>query len=467
MATEDEEWKKLSTEDRCVHKQWKARVSGYEDAAKLFKQIDDEKSPEFSRYLGLIKKFVSDSNAVGQEKGLEAALAYVENYAHAGKTVNDVMSGIVTKCIAAPKTKTRELAMQITLMYVEIEKYEAVQEELIKGMDQKNPKIVAACITAVTAALKEFGSKIVNPKPLIKKIQTLFADRDKSVRDEARLMVVEMFKWIGPALRSQLNNLQPVQVTELEAEFAKVEGQKVTPTRYIRSQQEKQAKLAAETEEAEGDEDVEEEGYSTPTLDPYDIADPVDILSKLPKNFYEQLEAKKWQERKEALELLEKLIKTPKLENGDYGDLIRALKKIIQKDTNVVVIALAAKNLACLANGLKKRFQQYAAFCVPTLLEKFKEKKQNVVLAIREAIDAVYDSITVEVILEDVVEALNSKNPSVKAETASFLSRAFAKTSPTSLNKKLLKTYSAALIKNINEPGRFHFFYYSLLLFHF
>uniref|UniRef100_A0A1Y1JZU4 TOG domain-containing protein n=2 Tax=Photinus pyralis TaxID=7054 RepID=A0A1Y1JZU4_PHOPY len=452
MATEDEEWKKLSTEDRCVHKQWKARVSGYEDAAKLFKQIDDEKSPEFSRYLGLIKKFVSDSNAVGQEKGLEAALAYVENYAHAGKTVNDVMSGIVTKCIAAPKTKTRELAMQITLMYVEIEKYEAVQEELIKGMDQKNPKIVAACITAVTAALKEFGSKIVNPKPLIKKIQTLFADRDKSVRDEARLMVVEMFKWIGPALRSQLNNLQPVQVTELEAEFAKVEGQKVTPTRYIRSQQEKQAKLAAETEEAEGDEDVEEEGYSTPTLDPYDIADPVDILSKLPKNFYEQLEAKKWQERKEALELLEKLIKTPKLENGDYGDLIRALKKIIQKDTNVVVIALAAKNLACLANGLKKRFQQYAAFCVPTLLEKFKEKKQNVVLAIREAIDAVYDSITVEVILEDVVEALNSKNPSVKAETASFLSRAFAKTSPTSLNKKLLKTYSAALIKNINEP---------------
>lgn len=198
---EDDEWKKLSLEDRCVHKSWKARVNGYEEVTKVFQQIDDEKSPEFAKYLGLIKKFVTDSNAMGQEKGLEAALAFVENYIYAGKTVNDVMSGVVSKCIAAPKTRTRELAMQITLMYIEIEKYEAVQEELIKGMDQKNPKIVAACITAITSALKEFGNKIITAKPLIKKIQQLFGDRDKGVRDEARLMVIELYRWIGPALR--------------------------------------------------------------------------------------------------------------------------------------------------------------------------------------------------------------------------------------------------------------------------
>ena len=36
----------------------------------------------------LIKKFVADSNAVAQERGLEAALAYVENCDAAGKQVN-------------------------------------------------------------------------------------------------------------------------------------------------------------------------------------------------------------------------------------------------------------------------------------------------------------------------------------------------------------------------------------------
>lgn len=64
-------------------------------------------------------------------------------------------------------------------------------------------------------------------------------------------------------------------------------------------------------------------------MDPYDLADPTDILTKLPKDFYESIESKKWQDRKEMLENLEKLLQTPKLENGDYGDLIRALKKVV------------------------------------------------------------------------------------------------------------------------------------------
>ena len=64
------------------------------------------------------------------------------------------MSGIVAKCIAAPKTKTKELAVQVTLMYIEIEKHEAVQEELLKGTEAKNPKIVSACISTITLALR-------------------------------------------------------------------------------------------------------------------------------------------------------------------------------------------------------------------------------------------------------------------------------------------------------------------------
>lgn len=57
---------------------WKARVAGYEEAVKLFNGLD-EKSQEFSRYAGLLKKFVTDTNAVAQEKGLEAVYAFVEN----------------------------------------------------------------------------------------------------------------------------------------------------------------------------------------------------------------------------------------------------------------------------------------------------------------------------------------------------------------------------------------------------
>lgn len=64
---------------------WKARLSGYEEALKLFQRIGDERSPEWGKYLGLMKRFVTDSNAVAQLKGLEAALVFVENAHLAGK----------------------------------------------------------------------------------------------------------------------------------------------------------------------------------------------------------------------------------------------------------------------------------------------------------------------------------------------------------------------------------------------
>ena len=52
---------------------------------KLFRSQDSDKSPEFSKYLGLIKKFVVDANENAREKGLEATLAFVEEAHVAGK----------------------------------------------------------------------------------------------------------------------------------------------------------------------------------------------------------------------------------------------------------------------------------------------------------------------------------------------------------------------------------------------
>jgi cytoskeleton-associated protein 5 len=59
---------------------------------------------------------------------------------------------------------------------------------------------------------RDFGTKIVSIKPILKQLQTLLEDRDKTVRDETKLLVVEIYRWIGPALKPQLTNLKPVQV---------------------------------------------------------------------------------------------------------------------------------------------------------------------------------------------------------------------------------------------------------------
>ncbi|CAH2087902.1 unnamed protein product [Euphydryas editha] len=445
---EDEnEYKKLPTEEKCVHKLWKARVAGYEEAIKLFNQIDDEKAPEWNKFLGLIKKFVTDSNAVAQEKGLEAALVFVENCGHAGKTTGEVMSGIVAKCIAAPKTKTKDLALQVTLMYIEIEKHEIVEEELLKGMEQKNPKVVAACISALNTALKQFGNKVIAIKPMVKKIPILLADRDKGVRDEMKALVIEMHRWIGAAIEPHIASLQAVVQQELRESFS---SGGASPTRYLRSQQHRvrDTPAADSTDGGADDEDAETGGGDSADVDAYDLLDPVEILSKLPKDFYDKLEAKKWQERKEALDSLDNLLKNaPKLEPGDYADLVRALKKVITKDTNVMLVALGGRLLGALASGLRARFAPYACACVQAALEKFKERKPAVVAALREAVDAIYPCTNLEAIMEDMLAAFENKNPSIKAESALFLARALCHTQPAAFNKKLIKAYVAGLLK--------------------
>lgn len=450
---DDSEWMKLPIDQKCEHKLWKARLNGYEEAVKLFQKMD-EKSPEWSKYLGLIKKFVTDSNAVAQLKGLEAALIFVESAHIAGKTTGEVVSGVVNKVFNQPKARAKELGVDICLMYVEIERGEPVQEELLKGLDNKNPKIIVACAETLRKALSEFGSKTVALKPIIKVLPKLFESREKAVRDEAKLFAVEIYRWIRDALRPPLQNINSVQLKELEEEWVKLPQTAAKQSRFLRSQQDLKAKFEQQ-QAAGGDADAggDDGDEAVPQVDAYELLSAVEVLSKLPKDFYDKIEAKKWQERKEALEAVEVLVKNPKLEAGDYADLVKALKKVVAKDTNVLLVALAAKCITGLATGLRKKFGTHATHVVPTILEKFKEKKPHVVQALQEAIDAIFLTTTLQTISEDVLAVMDNKNPSIKQQTSLFLARSFRHCMPSALPKSLLKPFCAALLKQINDSA--------------
>lgn len=68
--------------------------------------------------------------------------------------------------------------------------------------------------------------------------------------------------------------------------------------------------------------------------------------------------------------------------------------QVITKDSNVMVVALAGNVVTGLAKGLRKGFQSYSSFILAGILEKFKEKKLNVVNSLRDAADAVYLTVS-------------------------------------------------------------------------
>ena len=87
----------------------------------------------------------------------------------------------------------------------------------MNGFKNKQPKIIAACAEALSTALKQFGSKVINIKLLVKAMPPLFDHRDKVVREAAKGLAVEMYRWLGPALKPILEGaLKPVQVSNMQ-----------------------------------------------------------------------------------------------------------------------------------------------------------------------------------------------------------------------------------------------------------
>uniref|UniRef100_A0AC34FD49 TOG domain-containing protein n=1 Tax=Panagrolaimus sp. ES5 TaxID=591445 RepID=A0AC34FD49_9BILA len=184
----------------------------------------------------------------------------------------------------------------------------------------------------------------------------------------------------------------------------------------------------------------------------WDFADPVDILSKLPKNFQELIASKKWQERKEALELLQNLAtENVRLDpTTSYKEIVQTLSKILAKDSNINVCATAAKCIAQLAKGLRTNFAPYVPNVTSVIFEKFKEKKSTLRDPLIEAIDAVYASTNIDAMCDDVAVAIVKQNPNIKIQTNQFLHRVF-KACVEVPPKKAIKTLTPLIVKCTGE----------------
>lgn len=91
-------------------------------------------------------------------------------------------------------------------------------------------------------------------------------------------------------------------------------------------------------------------------MDAYEFAEPANILPDLNKEFWEGLASKKWSERRDSLQRLKALAGQPRLAPGDFGEVLRELKKVILKDSNVVCVGEAILCIGSFAKSLRSNF---------------------------------------------------------------------------------------------------------------
>lgn len=121
----EEDFSILPVAERLEHKNWKARLSGYETLIKTFQATASDNDPVFRSYVSnsdLLKKMVTDANAVAQEKGVEAVVNLLKFSGESAANTRDVVvPALVDKCLGSARAGTKTQALELILQYVEIE----------------------------------------------------------------------------------------------------------------------------------------------------------------------------------------------------------------------------------------------------------------------------------------------------------------------------------------------------------
>ena len=460
---QEEDFSQLPLPDRFAHKNWKVRKEGYEAATKEFEITPNESDPAFRPFIqdpNLWKAAAGDSNVAAQQEGLAALCAFLKFGGHqaAARSRNFTIQPLYEKGLSSTRPAAKAHALEALLLYIELDKSDPVIEELLPALSHKQPKIIAATLSAITAIYHNFGVKTVDYKPVLKVLPKVFGHADKNVRAEATNLTVELYRWLKEAMKAVFwSDLKPVQQQDLEKLFEKVKEEPAPKQeRFTRSQQAAMAVHADRPEHETGEaEAAEVEDENTVVIDAFDLAEPIDVYSRVPGNFLENIASTKWKERKEALDALFGVVNTPRIKDGPFDDIIRALAKCM-KDANVAVVTTAANCVEKLALGLRSGFGKYRSVLMAPMMERLKEKKQSVADALGAGLDAIFGSTSLSDCLEETLGFLTNKNPQVKYETVKFLIRCLRTTRsvPSKSEQKSIADAATKLLTESTEQMR-------------
>lgn len=376
------------------------------------------------------------------------------------RTRGYTVPGIVEKGLPQTRPAAKASAQEALLLCVEFDKADPVIEEILPALSHKVPKVVAAALAGLTAIYHNFGCKIVDPKAVLKALPKVFGHADKNVRAEAQNLTVELYRWLREAIKPLFwNELKPVQQQDLEKLFENVKQEPAPKQeRFTKAQQDAMAAASATAEDEGGEgeggegEGEEEDGGE---VDAFDLAEPEDVLAKVPKDFHDQLGSSKWKDRKDALDGLHALLNVPRIKDGHYDDIVRGLAKCM-KDANIAVVTVAAHCIDLLAKGLRSSFGKYRGIIMAPIMERLKEKKQSIADALGQALDSVFMSTNLSDCLEEILEFLKHKNPQVKQETVKFLVRCLRTTRdvPSKPEVKTIAEAGTKLLTDSSEVNR-------------
>lgn len=461
---EEEDFGQRPLLERWKMPQWKARVSAYHEAGKMFDDVLEgtktlDTLTPFLEDPQLLKKAVTETNAPALEAGVQMLDMFLK--VAPAPSVDQLralaLPNLLEKGLASVKTTVKKATIDVVLDFVAGGNPANVLTDVISQFSVRNPKALATAVSAAVQIFTQFGSPVTDPSPVLAKLPVLFGHADKTVRSEALELAAAVSSWIGSKrVLAALSDIKPVQLKEVTAKLA--ENNKVVPQRYTRAQEAAQA-AKAESQDAQNqsiDADRTAEDLSAGSEDEWTLLPEQQVLSRLPLGFEKELASTKWKERKEVLEAVESVLKVDRMASGDYLELVNVLVRVLSKDTNQQVAGLAVQCVNHLATGLRHEFAPFASLVVPPLTERYKEKRAQFVAEVSAALLAVLKASSLTAVLPGLLDATSNRTPAVKIEAARFLGSELRNLTQTPTQEQIdgLGAAGARLLNESQEPMR-------------
>ena len=336
QVKEDQPVDNRSLQERIVDKNWKTRVSAYEELGNQIKNVlgDD---PIFDEYSPLLPKILSDSNASALDAGLALSLLFIDTMPEGSissfmsKYCEKLTTCVVDKALIG-RTTVQSKGKLFLLKLMEIDEPTTCTTVLLGRLFDKKIKIPPLCLEIIKEGIGLFGVKEFPVRDILPKLGEVMNKGSSDTRAVAMSLMFEISKWIGTApLASVLENIKPVQKAEFDSlcEGRDPEEGRPVPSLYLRKDRmQKLNATASGSPKATGTKSSVLEND-----DAREYVEEVDLLKVLKSTDYVKLVAEeKWSEQLKGLQIvIDSVGPTPKIKPGsDLHDIVGVCKGFLR-----------------------------------------------------------------------------------------------------------------------------------------
>eukprot|EP01133_Synstelium_polycarpum_P012916 gene12916-15171_t len=219
-------------------KEFKDRLTAYDEMLALFSSLPDVMAPEFARLYPAFEKFaLVDPQPTNREKALQALLVFIDRAAclqsAAPQSLTDLCTAIIENGLSA-RDSTKVKAIDCLLMLVEVVGPDNVVQSLCTGAAHKAYKIATYSLFTLKELVRQYGCSAINVDPIVAQLLPGFEHQIKEVRAEALALALELYQWLPEVIAAQLKPLRPAQMRDFESSIATLSSTPPTPQRTIR-----------------------------------------------------------------------------------------------------------------------------------------------------------------------------------------------------------------------------------------